>query len=102
MPKVTKNYKGRSPNVLRFIESGGAQFDVSSFVSANLAEGSKLAAENQSHALDEKTIRTYELRLMELEKFAIQNEDDAVLFGPEKNPFLKATILTFLRKYVTR
>ena len=98
MPKVSRNFKGRSPNVERFIASGGNERDLSLLISPNLAEGARLAAENQSHALDEKTVRTYELRLMQLEKFAKENGDDAVLFGPQKKPFLKATIMTFLRK----
>ena len=33
-----------------------------------------------------------------LEKFARENGDDAVLFGPNKRPFLAATIQTFIRK----
>lgn len=64
---------------------------------ANLAAGARLAAENQSQSLDEKTARTYELRLIALEKFARENGDDAVLFGPNKRPFLAATIQTFIQ-----
>ncbi|CAH3110530.1 unnamed protein product [Porites lobata] len=64
---------------------------------ANLAAGARLAAENQSQSLDEKTARTYELRLIALEKFARENGDDAVLFGPNKRPFLGATIQTFIQ-----
>ena len=65
---------------------------------ANLAAGARLAAENQSQSLDEKTARTYELRLIALEKFARENGDD--LFGPNKRPFLAATIQTFIRKFL--
>lgn len=39
----------------------------------------------------EKTARTYKLRLIALENFAMANGDDAVLFGPNKRPFLAAT-----------
>ena len=52
----------------------------------------------QSQALDEKTARTYELHLISLEKFAKVNGDDAQLFGPNKRPFLAATIQTYLHK----
>ena len=91
------NYKGRSPNVVRCIESCGSEVDISSLIAPNLAAGARLAAENQSQALDEKTARTYELRLITLENFAMANGDDAVLFGPNKRPFLAATIQTYMR-----
>ena len=100
MPPKRKNFKGRSPNVLRYIESCGNEEDIGSFLSSNLAAGARLAAENESQAHDEKTSRTYELRLMSLEQFAQQNGDDAVLFGPSKRPFLAATIQTYMRKFV--
>ena len=92
MPPNRKNYKGRSPNVLRYTESCGNEEDIGSLLSSNLAAGARLAAENESQAHDEKTSRTYELRLMSLERFAQQNGDDAVLFGANKRPFLAATI----------
>ena len=38
---------------------------------------------------------------MSLERFAQQNGDDAVLFGPNKRPFLAATIQTYMRKFVS-
>ena len=66
MPPKRKNFKGRSPNVLRYIESCGNEEDIGSFLSSNLAAGARLAAENESQAHDEKTSRTYELRLMSL------------------------------------
>ena len=73
-------------------------------VGAKLKKGTlmpaSLAAGNQSQSLDEKTARTYELRLIALEKFARENGDDAVLFGPNKRPFLAATIQTFIRKFL--
>jgi len=94
-----RNFKGNSPNVLRFIENGGNDFCLDGLVSENLAAGAKLAAKNRSEALDEKTSRTYERRLMTLEKFAFENGDDTVWFGPGKRPFLAATIQTFLREY---
>ena len=93
-----KNYKGRSPNVLRFIESCGNEVALKGLISPNLAAGARLAAKNQSQALDDKTARTYELRLISLEKFAEANGDDAHLFGEGKRPFLAATIQTHLRK----
>ena len=99
MASKKTNYKGRSPNVLRYVESYGSEVDISSLIAPNLAAGARLAAENQSQALDEKTARTYELRLIALENFAKTNGDDAVLFGPNKRPFLAATIQTFMRKY---
>jgi len=92
------NYKGRSPNVIWYIESCGSKVDISSLISPNLAAGARLAAENQCQALDEKTARTYELRLIALENFAMANGDGAVLFGPDKRPFLAATIQTYMRK----
>ena len=99
-PKSRKNYQGRSPNVLRYIESCGKEGDVGSLLASNLAAGARLVAENESQAHDEKTSRTYELRLMSLEKFAEENGDDAVLFGPNNRPFLAATIQTYMRKFV--
>ena len=94
-------YKGRSPNVLRFVNSCGSDTDLSGLIGANLAAGAKLAAKNRTEALDEKTARTYELRLIALEEFAAQNGDDAVLFGENKRPFMAATIQTYMRKYIT-
>ena len=99
MASRKKSYKGRSPNVVRFVESGGTELDIRPLVSENLAAGARLAAENQSQSLVEGTARTYELRLIALEKFARENGDDAILFGPNKRPFLAATIQTYLRKY---
>ena len=93
-----KNYKGKSPNVQRFVESCGNDVTFRGLISPNLAAGAKLAAKNQSQALDEKTARIYELRLISLETFAQANGDDAQLFGPNKSPFLAATIQTYLRK----
>lgn len=101
MPPNRKNFKGRSPNVLRYIESCGNEEDIGSLLSSNLAAGARLAAENESQAHDEKTSRTYELWLMSLEQFSQQNGDDAVLFGPDKRPFLAATIQTYMRKFVS-
>jgi len=96
MSSRSKTYKGRSPNVERYIASCGNDVNLSSVVPNNLAAGSKLASKIRSEALDEKTSRTYELRLIALEKFARENGDDAVLFGPNKRPFLAATIQTFV------
>lgn len=93
-----KNHKGRSPNVLRYIESGGNDIDISGLIGPNIAAGARLAAKNRSEALDEKTARTYELRLMALETFASENGDDAILFGENKRPFMAATIQTYMRK----
>ena len=101
MPPKRKNFKGRSPNVLRYIESWGNEEDIGSLLSSNLAAGARLAAENESLAHDEKTSQTYELRLVSLEQFAQQNGEDAVLFGPDKRPFLAATIQTYMRKFVS-
>ena len=97
--KKSKNYKGRSPNVLRYIKSCGNEEDIGSLISPNLSAGARLAAKNENQALDEKTARTYELRLISLEQFAEANGDDAVLFGPRKRPFLAATIQTYMRKF---
>lgn len=96
--KARGNYKGRSPNVLRYVKSCGSGSQVSSLLAPNLVAGARLAAENESQALDEKTARTYELRLIALEKFAAENGDDAVLFGENKRPFLAATVQTFMRE----
>ena len=75
-----KNYKGRSPNVQRYLESCGRDIDISEMIALNLAAGARLAVKNESQALDKKTARTYELRLITLEDFAKKNGDDAVLF----------------------
>lgn len=84
---------------MRFIESCGNDVDITGFIAPNLAAGARLAAKNRAQALDEKTARTYELRLIALEQFAASNGDDAVLFGENKRPFLAATIQTYMRKY---
>jgi len=67
-------------------------------IAPNLAAGARLAAKNESQALDEKTARTYELRLITLEDFAKKNRDDAMLFGSTKRPFFAATLQTFMHK----
>ena len=36
---------------------------------------------------------------MSLEKFTEENGDDAMLFGPNKRPFLAAAIKTYMRKF---
>ena len=87
-----KKYEDRSPNVLRFIESCGNEVALTGLISPNLAAGARLVAKNQSQALDDKTARTNELRLISLEKLAEANGDDAQLFGEDKRPFLAATI----------
>ncbi|KXJ10502.1 hypothetical protein AC249_AIPGENE18765 [Exaiptasia diaphana] len=98
MPKKSINFKGRSPNIERFVSCCGNDRDVSNLLNENLAAGAKLAAKNRSGSLDEKTSRVYELRLMALEKFAKENGDDAILFGEAtKRPFLAATIQTYLQ-----
>lgn len=96
---TNKKYKGRSPNVERYLNSCGREVDISGLIAPNLAAGARLAAKNESQALDEKTSRTYELWLIALEEFPSQNGDDAILFGPDKRPFLAATLQTFMRKY---
>ena len=45
------------------------------------------------------TARTYELRLIALENFAIANGDHELLFGLDKRPFLAAKIQTYMRKF---
>jgi len=82
-----KNFKGRSPNVLRYIESCGHDGEVSSLLAPNLVAGARLAAKNESQALDEKTARTYELRLMALEKFAAENGDNAFCLEKTRGRF---------------
>ena len=96
--KAKGNFKGRSPNVLRYVKSCGSGSQVSSLLAPNLVAGARLAAENESQDLDEKTARTYKLRLIALEKFTAENGDDAVLFGENKRPFLAATVQTFMRE----
>ena len=63
-----------------YLESCGQDIDISEMIAPNLAAGARLAAKNESQALDKKTARTYELRLITLEDFAKKNGDDAVLF----------------------
>ena len=100
MPKRRNNYKGRSPNVLAFEQRCGRAEDITSFLPGNLAAGQSLAAKNQGKALDERTLRLYETRLMHLEEFAAKHGDDAILFGEENmKPFMAVIIMTFLHKY---
>lgn len=100
MPRQKTNFKGRSPNVLAFEQMGGREEDLSGFLPGNLVAGQALAAKNQGKALDDRTLRLYETRLMHLEKFAAEQGDQAVLFGDkDKKPFMSVTIMTFLRKY---
>ena len=101
MPPKRKNFKGRTPNVLRYIKSCGNEEDIGSLLSSYLAASARLTAENKSQAHNEKMGQTYEFRLMPLEQFSQQNGDDAVLFGPSKRPFLAATIQTYMRKFVS-
>ena len=49
-PPKRKNYKGRNPNTLRYIESCGTEANP-----ANLASGARLAEENEGQAVGEKT-----------------------------------------------
>ena len=42
-----KNYKGRSPNVLRFIDSCGSEAEMGTLMPANLAAGARLAAKTR-------------------------------------------------------
>ena len=81
------------------MNSCGREIDISGLIAPNLSAGDRLAAKNESQALDEKTSDTYELRLIALEEFAKKNGNDAVLFGPNKRPFLAATLQTFFREY---
>ena len=60
-------------------------------------QGTRLAAKNESQALDEKTAGTYELWFITLE-FAKKNGDNAVLLGSNKRPFLAVTLQTFMHK----
>ena len=53
--RAKKSYKGRSPNVLCYVESCGSESEVSSLMAPNLVAGARLAARNESQALDEKT-----------------------------------------------
>ena len=103
MPKAAKKKsksKSRSPNIVAYISSNGDDVDLSSYLASNLTAGARLAAENEMQVHEEKTARTYELRLIALEKFARQEGDNAVLFGENKRPFMAATIKTFLREYI--
>ena len=96
--KTKGNYKGISPNVLRYMKSCGSGSQVSSLLAPNLVAGARLAAKNESQALAEKTGKTYKLCLTALDKFAAENGDDAVLFGENKRPFLAATVQMFIRE----
>ena len=51
--KTKGNYKGRSPNVLRYVKSCGSGSQVSSLLAPNLVACARLAAKNESQALDE-------------------------------------------------
>ena len=102
MPKAAKKpkSKSRSPNIVAYISSNGDDVDLSGYLASNLTAGTCLPAENEMQVDEEKTARTYELRLIALEKFARQEGDNAVLFGENKRPFMAATIKTFLREYI--
>ena len=102
MPKAAKKpkSKSRSPNIVAYISSNGDDVDLSGYLASNLTAGTRLAAKNEMQVDEEKTARTYELRLIALEKFARQEGDNAVLFGENKRPFMAATIKTFLREYI--
>ncbi|KAK3749639.1 hypothetical protein QZH41_010759 [Actinostola sp. cb2023] len=105
MPKAQrKNYKGRSQNVLNLENSlySAEAADVSLYLNENLVAGQQLAAKNQGKALDDRTMRLYETRLLHLEEFALNQGDDAILFGANKRPFLAVTIVTFLQKKCER
>lgn len=70
---------------------------MSSLLTSNVVVAARVAAKNQSQALDEKTGRTHKLHLMALEKFAAENRDNAVLFAENnKRPFLATTVQTFM------
>ena len=99
-PLKGRKNKGRSPNVLRYIESCGNKEDINNLLSSNLAAGARLAKEDESQSHDKRTSRSCELWVMSLEQFAEKNGDDAMLFGPNKRPFLAATIQTYMRKFV--
>ncbi|XP_048590270.1 uncharacterized protein LOC125573650 isoform X2 [Nematostella vectensis] len=86
----------RSSNVLRYIESAGLSEDLSEFESENVSAGSRLATKNETAVHVESTARLYELRLIQMEKFAIREKDTAILFGENSRPFRAATIKTFL------
>ncbi|XP_048576562.1 uncharacterized protein LOC125573122 [Nematostella vectensis] len=88
--------KMRSSNVLRYIESAGLSEDLSEFESENVSAGSRLATKNETAVHVESTARLYELRLIQMEKFAIREKDTAILFGENSRPFRAATIKTFL------
>ena len=55
----TKNFKGRSSNVERYLNSCGREIDISGLIAPNLAAGARLAAKNESSSLDEKTARMH-------------------------------------------
>ena len=76
----------------------GRDIDIFEMIATNLVAGARLAAKNESQALDEKIARTYELRLITLEEFAKKDGDDTVLFGSNNRPFPAATLQTFMRK----
>ena len=98
MPKAQK-IKARSQNILAYLSSSGDDVDLGGYLTRNLAAGARLAAENEMEVHDKNTARTYELRLIALEKFAKREGDNAVLFGENKRPFMAATIKTFMREY---
>ena len=75
-----QNIQGVKPKVEQYLNSCGCKVDISGLIAPNLAAGARLAAKNESQALDEQTSRTYELWLITLEQFVAQNGDDANLF----------------------
>ena len=72
---------------MRYVESCGSESEVSSLMAPNLLADARLVGRNKSQALDEKTTQTCELHVIALEKFTMENGDDAVLFGENKRPF---------------
>ena len=93
---ITKNYKGRSPNIMIYLEASGRNVDISRYLPSNLSASACLTVKTKVAVLYKKTTSTYEVCLTRLVESARQENNPSVLFRSDKRPFLPATIKTFM------
>lgn len=91
---ITKNYKGRSPNIMIYLEASGRNVDISRYLLSNLSASACLTVKTKVAVLYKKTTRMYEVCLTHLVESARQESNPSVLFRSDKRPFLPATIKT--------
>ena len=93
---ITKNYKGRSPNIMIYLEASGRNVDISRYLPSNLSASACLTVKTKVAVPYKKTTHTYEVCLTRLVESARQENNPSVLFRSDKRPFLPATIKTFM------